>query len=60
MPEQNTRIVIRGVPRADKEFHLFEISREEAQRMAKLLVSDEKKLLAEIKRSATFRGGVRR
>ncbi len=55
MPVENTRIVVIGAPRADKEFEIVEISKKEIQRQAELLVKDEERALRDLER--TLRAG---
>lgn len=50
MPLPNTRIVVVGVPRADKDFDVVESSAKEAARLAKLLQTDIERAKAEIRR----------
>ena len=59
MPEQNTRVVILGTPRADKEFDLFDNDRAKAQKRLKKLGGDARKLARELRREARkgFRAG---
>lgn len=51
MPVPNTRVVILGVPRADKAFEVVEISKKEIQRQAEQLVKDEARTLADLRRT---------
>ncbi len=48
MPLPNTRIVIQGVPRAEKEFEVVEVSAREAQRLARALKTDTDRAKREI------------
>lgn len=50
MPADNVRIVVRGVPRAEKEFSVVEVNRAEAQRLAELMAKDAEKAKREIER----------
>lgn len=50
MPEQNTRIVVTGAPRADKEFDVVSNDGKEAQRLAKLLATDAEAAERELRR----------
>lgn len=58
MPVPNLRIVVVGVPRADKEFEAFEVSKREAQRLAR----DAERDLERVKREldAQIRAAKRR
>ena len=51
MPLPNTRIVIVGVPRAEKDFDVVESSAKEAARLAKLLATDLERAKAELRRA---------
>lgn len=58
MPVENTRIIVRGVPRVDRAFTVFEVSRDEAQRQAALMQRDADRCLRELR--AQLRVGLRR
>lgn len=55
MPVDNTRVVIVGVPRADKAFEVVEINKKEIQRQAEQLVKDEARTLEELRRTLRVR-----
>lgn len=55
MPVPNTRVVVVGVPRADKAFEIVEINKQAIQRQAEQLVKDEAKTLAELRRTLRVR-----
>lgn len=50
MPAENVRIVVQGVPRAEKEFDLVEVNRAEARRLAELMAKDAEAAKREIER----------
>lgn len=50
MPAENVRLVVQGVPRADKDFDLVEVNRSEAQRLAQLMEKDAAAAQREIER----------
>ena len=50
MPQPNTRVVILGTPKADKEFTLFDNSREKTQAELRRLGGDAEKLARELQR----------
>ena len=52
MPVENTRIVVRGTPRADREFTVVERTREAAQKVLKDLSRDADALRREFQRAA--------
>lgn len=53
MPERNTRVVILGTPKADKEFELFDAERAKAQGDVKRLLKEAEKLRADARRAAS-------
>ena len=55
MPLPNTRVVILGVPKADAEFSVVEISAREAQKLSQTLATDAERAKREIER--LLRGG---
>ena len=62
MPVQNTRVVVLGTPKADKEFALFDTDREAAQKALERLGNDAEKLARELRQAAradNVRGGRR-
>ena len=62
MPVQNTRVVVLGTPKADKDFALFDNDRQEAQKALERLGGDAEKLARELRKAAradNVRGGVR-
>lgn len=50
MPIDNTRIVVRGVPKSDRAADVVVVTREEAQRLAKQFAVDAKATEAELKK----------
>lgn len=61
MPERNTRVVVLGTPKADKQFDVFDIERAKAQREGKQLARDAERLRRKLKRArAQARRDVRR
>lgn len=50
MPEQNTRIVVTGTPRADKEFEVLMQERKEGDRVQKKQQREEEKATSQLKR----------
>lgn len=56
MPEQDTRVVILGTPKADKEYQLFDNDRAKLQERLKALGNDADKLARELRREAGLRG----
>ena len=53
MPERNTRVVILGTPKADKEFDVFDAERAKVQGDVKELLRAAEKLRADARRAAT-------
>lgn len=49
MPVENRRIIVRGVPRTDRDMGVVVVDRDLAQRLAEDLAKDEKKVEAEIR-----------
>lgn len=58
MPVPNTRIVVRGAPKADKEVTVVNSGREAAERLAQQHAQDAKVMELEIRRlvQGAFRG----
>lgn len=52
MPVENTRIVVRGAPKADREFTVVERTREEAAKLVKDVARDADALRREFQRAA--------
>lgn len=50
MPKPNTRMVIIGAPRADRDFDSVEVSRREARRLADLMTRDVERFAREMER----------
>jgi len=57
MPAENVRIVVQGVPRAEKEFSVVELNRNEARRLAQLMEKDAEAAQREIERIVRGEGG---
>lgn len=53
MPEENTRVVVTGAPKADKAFDIYDARRVQAERSAEEVVVNTKKLLGDMRRLRT-------
>lgn len=53
MPQPNTRVVVLGTPKADKEFDLFDNDRAQAQRELERLGGDIEALEKKIRRDVS-------